>query len=229
MALVATGLTKPRSIAFDSSGNLLVVQSGMEITSLAFQDSGDTCITIKNQKTVIRNPDVGLPSIHAFTDAFAYTSKLNHGLALSSDGKTIYASSSDAAYSWAYDPTKSTVSDSKTTLVTNMNTEDHTTRTLLMSQKVSGMLVISRGSTSNVDISTEVLSSGHSQIKAFNLKNVSNSGYDFDVDGLRLGWGLRNSVGVAEHPDTGGIYSVENSVDQIMRGEFIFNLNSGLY
>ena len=32
-----------------------------------------------------------------------------------------------------------------------------------------------------------------------------------------LGWGLRNSVGVAEEPKTGGIYSVENSADQISR------------
>lgn len=32
-----------------------------------------------------------------------------------------------------------------------------------------------------------------------------------------MGWGLRNSVGVAEHPVTGGIFSVENSADQIDR------------
>lgn len=30
-------------------------------------------------------------------------------------------------------------------------------------------------------------------------------------------WGLRNSVGVAEHPETGGLYSVENSADDVMR------------
>ena len=30
-------------------------------------------------------------------------------------------------------------------------------------------------------------------------------------------WGLRNSVGVAEHPETGGLYSVENSADGITR------------
>lgn len=32
-----------------------------------------------------------------------------------------------------------------------------------------------------------------------------------------MGWGLRNSVGVAEEPITGGIYSVENSADQLQR------------
>lgn len=139
-------------------------------------------------------------------------------MALSQDGKTLYASSPEAAYSWDYDPSTSTVGQANRTLVTGMTTSDHTTRTLLLSQKVNGTLVISRGSTSNVDPLAESLSSGHSQIKAFDLNNAKDSGYDFNSEGVLLGWGLRNSVGVVEHPDTGGIYSVENSVDQIMRG-----------
>ena len=109
-----------------------------------------------------------------------------------------------------------------------MNTDDHTTRTLLLSQKVNGTLLISRGSTSNVDLDAEMLSSGHSQIRAFNVDNITQNGYNYDTDGLRLGWGLRNSVGVAEHPITGGIYSVENSVDQIMRqGKDVHQDNPG--
>ncbi|KAL8700971.1 MAG: hypothetical protein Q9201_005163 [Fulgogasparrea decipioides] len=109
-----------------------------------------------------------------------------------------------------------------------MNTDDHTTRTLLLSQKAEGILVVSRGSTSNVDLDAELLSSGHSQLKAFNIRNVSDTGYDFNADGLRLGWGLRNSVGVVEHPDTGGIYSVENSVDEIEReGKDVHQDNPG--
>ena len=35
-------------------------------------------------------------------------------------------------------------------------------------------------------------------------------GYNFVRDGLRLGWGLRNSVGISEHPLTGGLYSVDD-------------------
>ena len=73
-------------------------------------------------------------------------------------------------------------------VVTGMNTDDHTTRTLLMSQKVDGMLLVSRGSTSNIDPAAEVLSSGHSQIKAFNLNNITANGYSYDTDGLRLGY-----------------------------------------
>ena len=109
-----------------------------------------------------------------------------------------------------------------------MENSDHTTRTLLASQKAPGLLLVSRGSTSNVDLEAESLESGHSQIKAFDTSNMTDNAYDFNRDGLRLGWGLRNSVGVAEHPITGGIYSVENSVDEIMReGKDVHQDNPG--
>lgn len=53
-------------------------------------------------------------------------------------------------------------------------------------------------------------------------------GYSFVHDGLRLGWGLRNSVGISEHPQTGGIYSVESSVDDLNRtGQDIHQDNPG--
>ena len=120
------------------------------------------------------------------------------------------------------------VGNTNTTLVDDMITSDHTTRTLMASQKVPGMLVISRGSTANIDPMAEQLSSGHSQVKAFDLTNVTSGAYDFDTDGLRLGWGLRNSVGVTEHPLTGGIYTVENSVDQLTRdGQDVHQDNPG--
>jgi glucose/arabinose dehydrogenase len=142
--------------------------------------------------------------------------QFNHGLAVSSDGKTIYASAPDSVWSWSYDSSTRTSSNQQT-IITNMETNDHTTRTLLLSRSVPGMLLVSRGSTSNIDIDAASLASGHSQIRAFNLNNRSTTAYDFDTTGLRLGWGLRNSVGIAEHPITGGIYSVENSADQIIR------------
>ena len=155
-------------------------------------------------------------------------SQLNHGIALSQDGKTLYASSVEAAYSWDYDPASSTVNSVNRTVVSGMSTDDHTTRTLLISQKVEGMLLISRGSTSNIDPVAERLSSGHSQIRVFNLTNITADGYSYNTDGLRLGWGLRNSVGVAEHPITGGIYSVENSVDEATRdGQDVHENNPG--
>ena len=44
--LVATNLTRPRSLLFDSAGNLLVVQSGKGIASLSLRDDGGTCVTV---------------------------------------------------------------------------------------------------------------------------------------------------------------------------------------
>lgn len=148
-------------------------------------------------------------------------SQLNHGIALSNDGKTLYASSSESVFSWAYDADTASVptGNMNQTVITNMSNSDHTTRTLLMSQYEPGILIVSRGSNSNIDSDATSLHSGHSQIKAFNTSDLTSTSppYDFPSQGRLLGWGLRNSVGVAEEPMLGGIYSVENSVDQIER------------
>ena len=99
-----------------------------------------------------------------------------------------------------------------------MDSGGHTSRTLLMSQKQPGILVVSRGSDGNFDMETTNVKSGKSQIKAFDLKaNNIPTIYEYSTQGRLLGWGLRNSVGVSEEPIDGGIYSVENSADQIER------------
>ncbi|TVY32211.1 L-sorbosone dehydrogenase [Lachnellula occidentalis] len=201
--LVAQGLTKPRGIIFDSAGNLLVVQQGAGIVHLVFNDGGATCLEVARNTTLIDSP------------------LLTHGIALSNDNKTLYASSSDAVYAWQYDAKAVSVSGDNQTLIDGMSGDDHTTRTLLISQMVSQTLVVSRGSISNIDVEAEDITTGHSQIRAFDLENkamTSNSTpYDYATHGRLLGWGLRNSVGVAEEPLTGGIYSVENSADMIER------------
>ncbi|KAF4624994.1 hypothetical protein G7Y89_g13175 [Cudoniella acicularis] len=199
--LVVQGLTSPRGILFDSSGNLLVVQKGAGIVHLEFDDGGSTCLEV-SRKTYLIN-----------------STNLNHGIALSADGRTLYASSSESVFSWAYDPTAVSVSDTNQTLITNMSNDDHTTRTLLLSQKQPGILVVSRGSNSNIDLEAADITTGHSQIRAFDLNNITSgsASYDFATSGRLLGWGLRNSVGVAEEPLTGGVYSVENSADEIER------------
>lgn len=99
----------------------------------------------------------------------------------------------------------------------------HSTRTLLISRKQPGILLVSRGSGSNIDNGATDHSSGISQIRAFDISdpNLGTPGggkvYDYPSEGWTIGWGLRNSVGVAEEPNTGGIYSVENSADGIKR------------
>jgi glucose/arabinose dehydrogenase len=155
---------------------------------------------------------------------------LNHGLAISKDGRTLYASSSNDVFAWSYDPSKVTINNSTVqTLVTNMANSGHTSRTLLISEKYPDMLLVSRGSAGNDDRGAEDQETGRSQIRAFNISSFGSGSdkkpYDY-LDGRRLGWGLRNSVGLAEHPETGGIFSVENSADQLSRdGEDIHKDN----
>ncbi|KAI9722264.1 MAG: hypothetical protein M1812_001736 [Candelaria pacifica] len=207
--LVATGLTKPRSILFDKNGHLLVVQQGDGVVSIKFNDNNG-CISSSQVSRVINSQE------------------LNHGLALSTDGQTLFASSTEAAYSWPFDPASGNVSGKNKTIVSGMSNGDHTTRTLQLSQKQNLTLVISRGSDSNIDMATLNVSSGHSQIKSFVMDSVRRNSFDFNKDGSLLGWGLRNSVGVAEEPLTGGIYSVENSADDIQRdGKDIHTDNPG--
>ena len=115
----------------------------------------------------------------------------------------------------------------ETLVVANMTTSDHTTRTLLLSRKANGTLVVTRGSTSNLDAEAESLGSGHSQVKAFDLNNRTGY-YNFNTDGLLLGWGLRNDVGIDEEPTQGGLYSVENSADDLTReGHDVHQNNPG--
>lgn len=51
--LIAGELTKPRSLQFDSSGALLVVESGKGITRHTLKDNGGTCISVSESKTLI--------------------------------------------------------------------------------------------------------------------------------------------------------------------------------
>lgn len=104
--------------------------------------------------------------------------------------------------------------------------EGHTTRTLLLSAKVPSLLLVSRGSQGNLDLNTLDITSGVSTIKAYNVSNVTDTAYKQPSDGLLLGWGLRNSVGIAEDPVTGAVYSVENSVDNLERSGQTINQNN---
>ncbi|KAI5467649.1 soluble quino protein glucose/sorbosone dehydrogenase [Mariannaea sp. PMI_226] len=218
-SLVANKLDRPRGILFDTEGALLIVDSGVGVVHLQLDDSGGTCLQVKKKQTLIKNKD------------------LNHGIALSDDGRTLYASTTNEVYSWSYNAADVSVStSSRQTLVTNMTNEGHTTRTILLSQKHPDYLVVSRGSNSNSDEEAADRASGHSQLRAFNITALQTTNQNEDkakkpyefLDGKLLGWGLRNSVGVAEHPSTGGIWTVENSVDNLRRhGKDIHQDNPG--
>ena len=56
--LVAVGLSRPRSILFDTNGSLLVVDSGVGIVRLTLDDRGGTCLAVKDKKTLISSKEV---------------------------------------------------------------------------------------------------------------------------------------------------------------------------
>lgn len=206
LQVVASGLARPRGLAFDDQGHLLVVQqnSGIITSHVVGEENG--CVTLSDPTTVVSE---GL--------------RLNHGIQV--NGSTLYASNPNSVYSWSYDSSARTVSNQEE-LITGMNNTGHTTRTLLLSEQVPGMMVVSRGSQGNLDILSTTIEGGTAQVRAFNLANRTGV-YDW-ADGLLLGWGTRNEVGLVEHPDTGGIYGVENSADQITRmGDDVSNDNPG--
>ena len=156
--------------------------------------------------------------------------ELNHGLTLSNDGNILYASSAEAVFAWAYDAKNAAVNSQPRTIIANMSNSDLVTRTLLMSGKQNGTLLVSRGSAEANTAQTQTITSGLSQIRAFDLTKLTafSAPYVFSTSGLVLGWGLRNSVGVGEHPVTGGIYAVENSVDGVKRnGQDVHENNPG--
>jgi hypothetical protein len=77
--------------------------------------------------------------------------KLNHGIAISQDGRTLYGSSHSNVYSWSYNAQEGRVEGDSINLIEGMgDDEGHTTRTLLLSSKVPSMLLVSRGSVGNI-------------------------------------------------------------------------------
>ncbi|KAL8719453.1 MAG: hypothetical protein Q9225_003542 [Loekoesia sp. 1 TL-2023] len=211
--LIATNLTKPRGLVVDGNGQLLVVQQGVGITSLTIhQDQGGNCLHVSQKRDVVQNAD------------------LTHGITISTDGKTLYASSIEAVFSWPYDAAKSSASGTgrEVIAITDNSKSDHITRTLLFAKKQKNTLIVSRGSESNVDFNSLDLTTGHCVIKSFPVQSDSGTAQNFNTTGKLLGWGLRNSVGIAEHPLTGGIYSVDMGMDMATRdGKDIHQNNPG--
>ena len=57
-SLVAFNLQKPRSIAFDASGNLIVVEGGFGVTALQLTDDKGICVREERRKVIIFNSAV---------------------------------------------------------------------------------------------------------------------------------------------------------------------------
>ncbi|RPB03191.1 soluble quino protein glucose dehydrogenase [Choiromyces venosus 120613-1] len=206
--LLTDQLRHPRSLLFDHSGNILVSGDPDGINVLKIRDNGIGCIIYDGKFLLEGTSEL----------------KLTHGLALSKDGKTLFASSADEVYSWRYDARSSAIDNSsRKVVVTGMNSEDHTTRTLLTSDLYSDVLLVSRGSNQNIDAEAKDITKGKCMIKAFSLSKTEEQ--NFTTQGNLLGWGLRNSVGMGEDKD-GAIWAVENSADGLFRDNVDIRQNS---
>src|SRR6266566_4765172 len=56
--LVATGLKSPRGILMDRNDALLVVQKGVGIQHITFNDNGGTCLAVRSSQALISFPGV---------------------------------------------------------------------------------------------------------------------------------------------------------------------------
>ncbi|PHH80535.1 hypothetical protein CDD80_1047 [Ophiocordyceps camponoti-rufipedis] len=206
--LVARRLQRPRSLVFDSAGRLLVLDAGVGVLAMEVSEGeGETsaCVVVSRPRVVVMGEE------------------LNHGLALSTDGKMLFASSPSDVFAWKYDVSTGTIQGSRQSIITNMSsraTDQTSTRTLLTSKARPNTLIISRGLTDSSPSShTDALNpqSGRAQIRAFNIDAPPPRPQDFVAHGSLLAWGVRNSAGLAEHPIHSGLWSVENSADGVTR------------
>ncbi|KAK3328748.1 soluble quino protein glucose/sorbosone dehydrogenase [Apodospora peruviana] len=191
--LLATGLTKPRGLIFDTEGHLLVLEAGKGLTAHTLGSNG--CIS--SSRVVIS------------------MAQLNHGLALSADGKTVYVSSSPTAWSYAYDATTMTATN-QTVIVKGMNPGGHNSRTLAVSPKNPNLLLVSLGSNGNIDGPAVVKETGRAIVKVFDLSQVPAGGYTYNTQGWYLGYGLRNEIALVFDGNS-MVWGVENSGDDLTR------------
>ncbi|KAK3372679.1 soluble quino protein glucose/sorbosone dehydrogenase [Podospora didyma] len=199
-SVLVTGLRTPRGIAMDTEGALLVSeQQGGTIRRLTLKDQGST-VCVDTNKVLISE------------------STSNHGVAVSADGKTIFVSNLQKVTAYPYDPVAGTVGAGKAIITNMQNNGPHPTRALMTSKFSPDTLLVAIGSAANVDTPTTAQSAGRSMIKMFSIKQISATPVTYNAGGEVLGWGLRNIVGMGEHPINGGVWSVENSMDDIKLG-----------
>ncbi|KAJ3247434.1 hypothetical protein HK104_007800, partial [Borealophlyctis nickersoniae] len=141
---------------------------------------------------------------------------LNHAVAVSGDGKTVYVSSQTYAWRYAYNASTQTVSGMQI-IVKGMNyTGGHVTRSILTLRVHPNLLVVQRGSGGNLDMPAYNITTARAVVKVFDLNKVPAGGYEYATGGKFMGYGLRNDVGLVEDK-AGGVWSVENSSDEVVR------------
>jgi glucose/arabinose dehydrogenase len=189
VAKIAGGLTQPRTVLFDTLGNALVLQASSGISVHTFGPDG----CFNSSTSIFQNR------------------ALNHGLSLTPDGKTLYASSETTVWQWSYDAATRKISNQKV-VVKGISTGIHTTRTVVVSPKNPNILIVSVGSNANFDYPTGSPSAGRACVKTFDVSKAPEGGYSYNTEGSQYGYGLRNEIGVVFDPNGMG-WGVENSGD----------------
>ncbi len=187
------GLRGVRTIVWDPVGNMLVSQAGKGISVHTFGTDG--CV---NSTTMLVS-----------------NVALNHGLALTPDGKTLYASSERSAFSWTYDPATMKVSNQKTA-IGGMDSGIHSTRNLLVVPTNPNLVLLQVGSNANFDMAAADKATGRAIVKVFDMSKAPASGYNYKADGEVFGYGMRNEIGFTADPN-GHVWGVENSGDDFTR------------
>ncbi|KAM7203005.1 L-sorbosone dehydrogenase [Naviculisporaceae sp. PSN 640] len=192
--LIASGLQLPRTVVFDTAGNLLVLEAwkGLSVHTL---DPLTGCIA--SSKTLISNP------------------ALNHGLTLSPDGQTLYVSSMPTAWSYSYDAATQTLSNEQI-IVSGMNPGGHPSRTLAIPSNNPNLLVVSLGSEDNIDHPSINKETGRAIVKVFDLSQTPAGGWNYNTQGWYLGYGLRNEIALV-FDGNNHVWGVENSGDNLER------------
>ncbi|KAI1171987.1 soluble quino protein glucose dehydrogenase [Nemania sp. FL0916] len=191
---VADGLSGPRDLIFDNEKRLLVVEKFVGISQHTVDADG--CFT--SSRPLISNTG------------------LNHGIVLSADGKTLYASSATSVFSYAYDQATGDVGPDETLIISGMNPEGHPTRTLIFPPHRADLLVVSHGSNGNLDLESMNSKVARAIVKVFNISSIPEGGYKYASDGWNAGYGLRNEVGLA-FDGNNMLWGVENSADDLVR------------
>ncbi|KAI1108997.1 soluble quino protein glucose/sorbosone dehydrogenase [Nemania sp. NC0429] len=191
---IAGGLKGPRTIVFDNNGNMLVSEAGKGISVHTFGDNG----CINSTKALISNV------------------QLNHGLSLTPDGTTLYASGERSVWSWTYDVNTRAVSAQKT-VITGMDSGIHSSRNVMVVKAQPNQVLVQVGSNANLDMQSAQTATGRAIIKIFDMSKVPAAGYNYKTQGEVFAYGLRNEIGFVQDPN-GIVWGVENSGD-----DFRFN------
>ena len=179
---VAGNLSYPRGIVVDKEGRLLLVEDGLGITQHTLTDEG----CIESSRLLIASDGIN-------------TFGINHGIYLSLDGNTLYASGQTTAWRFSYNATGGDIygDTNGTVLVDGMNPTGHATRTLIIPPHAPNLLVVSHGSDDNIDLGSIDPASSRAVVKVFDLSKVPDGGYNYVRDGYLMGYGLRNEVALA--------------------------------